>query len=195
MAFQKEIRKRPMYNAAGTYIGSEAALASGVPGERADMAPTVAAPFTTTAAVKYGQIANGGLVVHPKEGVRYGGSFADGLDVAVGTVVAVATKGHFWVELVLDSKAAIAKGATLEASTTGGGALSVSATPGTAGSNKTIYAKVLDGIAYTAPVAESGTPGADGYVAPVAEKGAEQFREVTVGASTKYAVIVKVELV
>ena len=191
MAFQTEIRKRPMYAASGAYIGSEAALASGVPGGRADMAPVVAAPFTTTAAVKYGQIANGGLVVNPKEGVRYGGSIADGLDVAIGSTVAVATKGHFWVELVLDSKTAIAKGATLEAPTATGGALTLSATPGTAGSNKTIYAKVLEAVPYTAPVTESGTPGQDGYVAPVAEKGAEQFRVV----GTKFAVLVKAELV
>ena len=178
MAFQTEIRKRPMYAASGAYIGSEAALASGVPGGRADMAPVVAAPFTTTAAVKYGQIANGGLVVNPKEGVRYGGSIADGLDVAIGSTVAVATKGHFWVELVLDSKTAIAKGATLEAPTATGGAL-------------TLSAKVLEAVPYTAPVTESGTPGQDGYVAPVAEKGAEQFRVV----GTKFAVLVKAELV
>ena len=116
-----------------------------------------------------------------------GGSFGDGLDVAVGTVVAVATKGHFWVELILDSKAAIAKGATLEASTANGGALSLSATSGTAGSNNTIYAKVLEGVAYTAASGSgsSATP----------EKGGEQFREVAVGGSTKYAVLVKVELV
>ena len=62
---------------------------------------------------------------------------------------------------------------------------------GTPGSNKKIYAKVLDAVPYTAPVAESGTPGQQGYVAPVAEKGAEQFR----AANGKFYVTVNVELV
>lgn len=183
MALQKSINKRVGYDQAGNAIGSTAALATGISGERCDTAPIVEHSFTLTAASKYGYIADGGLVVNPKEGVRYGGSFADGLDIAAGTNVAIATKGHYFLTLVLSSKQAIAKGATVEATTATGGELTLSATSGTAGSGKTIYGKVLEPIAYTA--ASTG----------VDEKGAEQFKIVKVSGTDKYAITVKIELV
>ena len=227
MALQKSINKRVGYDQAGNAIGSTAALATGISGERCDTAPIVEHSFTLTAASKYGYIADGGLVVNPKEGVRYGGSFADGLDVAAGANVAIATKGHYFLTLLLSSKQAIAKGATVEATTATGGELTLSATSGTAGAGKTIYGKVLEPIAYTAAdaftefstsatynvgdivkyegayykcktaIAVAGAWDAskwDSY-ALVPEKGAEQFKPVDVGGTTKYAITVKIELV
>lgn len=191
MAFQKSINKRPMYDENGAVIGYTGTLGTGISGERSDTTPMASRTKTLDADAKYGYIAKGGLITTPKEGVRPGASIANGLDVAANTAVNIATKGHFFVELELAAKRAIAEGATLEADSTDGGALSISAVAGTPGSNKKIYAKVLDAVPYTAPVAESGTPGQQGYTAPVAEKGAEQFR----AANGKFYVTVNVELV
>lgn len=175
MSVQKNLVKRQVISGSSL----TAALATGIPGERSDTAPVVASTEVLTAASQYGFIAAGGLVINPKEGVRFGNSFADGLAVAANEAVAIATKGHFFVELELAAKAAIAKGATVEASTANGGRLTLSATSGTPGSNNTIYGKVLTPIAYSA--ASGSNP----------ESGAEQFRV----ENGKFYVVVAVELV
>ena len=168
MSVQTKLNKRPMFDANGAGIGSEAALAMGIPGSRADMHYMAAHPFVTTAATKYGYMADDGMVVFPKEGVRYGGGFADSLDVAEGTAVTIATKGHFFAKInVGTSKAAVAKGASLY-KTSAGEITTVST------SNTAISAKPIVSAAYTA------SP----------EKGAEQF--TTDG--TNWFVVLPIEL-
>lgn len=185
MALQKTIIKVQGYDSTGAVVGRTAGLATGIPGERCDMTPVAILPHLTTAATKYGYIVDNGLVVNPKEGVRYARDIADSLDIAAGTNVSLATMGHFFVEVIVPSMQAIAKGATLEADSTNGGALTLSATSGTAGSGKTIRAKVLQPVVYAAA---SGTAGSAGYVP---EKGRENFKAVSGG----YSVIVRAELV
>ena len=176
MSVQTKINKRPMFDANGAGIGSEAALATGIPGSRADMHYIAAHPFVTTAATKYGYMADDGLVVNPKEGVRYGGGIDGGLDIAVGTTVTIATKGHFFAKInVGTSKAAVLKGATLYR--TPAGEITTVSTGNTA-----ITAKPYVGASYTAASGSgaSATP----------EKGAEQFST----DGTNWFVVLPIEL-
>ena len=169
MSVQKSIITRTGYDSTGKACGATATLATGIPGERCDTAPIVEKKVVATAATKYGAFYDGGLVVNPKEGVRFGGSFADGLDIAANTPVSVATKGHYFVEIVVAAKQAIAKGAKVYADANGLPSLT---------ENGTAMATVLEGVDWAAKSGDA------------AEKGAEFFRAVTGG----YGVIVKVEL-
>lgn len=112
---QTEIKKRPFYDANGSEIGCEAALAMGIPGEFADDAPQVVHAVVPTADTAYGRFLDDGVVVNPKTGVRFGGGLADSLAIKAGTAgIEVATKGHVFIELCVGtSKAAVAKGATI----------------------------------------------------------------------------------
>ena len=176
MSVQTKINKRPMFDANGAGIGSEAALAMGIPGSRYDMHFMAGHAIVTTAATKYGYMLDDGMVAFPKEGVRYGGGIADSLDIAAGTAVTIVTKGHFLAKInVGTSKAAVAKGASLYK--TAAGEITTVSTNNTA-----IAAKPILAAPYTAASGSgsSATP----------EKGAEQF--TTDG--TNWFVVLPIEL-
>lgn len=203
---QKKIQKRNVFDATGSFMGATAALATGIPGEKCDTAPSVEHTYTTASATKYGNYADGGIVVNPKEGVRYGGSIADGLDVAAGTNVTVATKGHFFLKVKVGAaKAAIAKGASLyqssgEIQTASAGsaiakvleAVSYPAAYATASTYNTGDRVSKDNATYTAKEdSVTGTWDASKWNKDPVEVGGDQFTL----ESSNYYVIVKAELV